>query len=55
MNRDGVDRMFPFVKRDSEWGSKHEPKKYLLGGGGGGCGGSYKVCKQLPCLPSTQK
>ena len=36
MNRDGVDRMFPFVKRDSEWGSKHEPKKYLLGGGGEG-------------------
>ena len=32
MNRDGVDRMFRFVKRDSEWGSKHEPKKYLLAG-----------------------
>ena len=39
MNRDGVDRMFPFVKRDSEWGSKHEPKKYLLGGGGEGVEG----------------
>ena len=25
--RDGVDRMFPFAKRDiSEWGSRYEPK-----------------------------
>ena len=25
--RDGIDRMFPFAKRDiSEWGSKYEPK-----------------------------
>ena len=27
MKRDGVDRMFPFTKRDtSEWGSRYEPK-----------------------------
>ena len=27
MKRDGVDRMFPFAKRDiSEWGSRYEPK-----------------------------
>ena len=27
MKRDGVDRMFPFAKRDiSEWGSRCEPK-----------------------------
>ena len=27
MNRDGVNRMFPFAKRDiSEWGSRYEPK-----------------------------
>ena len=27
MKRDGVDRMFPFSKRDiSEWGSKYQPK-----------------------------
>ena len=26
MKRDGVDRMFPFTKRDtSEWGSRYEP------------------------------
>ena len=28
MKRDGVDRMFPFAKRDiSKWGSRYEPKK----------------------------
>ena len=27
MKREGVDRMFPFVKRDiSEWSSRYEPK-----------------------------
>ena len=27
MKRNGVDRMFPFAKRDiSEWGSRYEPK-----------------------------
>ena len=27
MKRDGVDRMFPFARRDiSEWGSRYEPK-----------------------------
>ena len=27
MKRDGVDKMFPFAKRDiSEWGSRYEPK-----------------------------
>ena len=27
MKCDGVDRMFPFAKRDiSEWGSRYEPK-----------------------------
>ena len=26
MKRDGVDKMFPFAKQDSEWGSKYEPK-----------------------------
>ena len=27
MKRDGVNRMFPFAKRDiSEWGSRYEPK-----------------------------
>ena len=27
MKRDGVDRIFPFAKRDmSEWGSRYEPK-----------------------------
>ena len=27
MKGDGVDRMFPFAKRDiSEWGSRYEPK-----------------------------
>ena len=23
---DGVDKMFPFAKQDSEWSSKYEPK-----------------------------
>ena len=32
MTRDGVDRMFPFGKRDiSEWGSRYEQKKTLIG------------------------
>ena len=27
MKHNGVDRMFPFAKRDlSEWGSRYEPK-----------------------------
>ena len=27
MKRDGIDRMFPFAKRDiSEWVSRYEPK-----------------------------
>ena len=26
MKRDGVDKMLPFAKQDSEWGSKYEPK-----------------------------
>ena len=27
MKRDGVNRMFPFAKRDiSEWGSRYQPK-----------------------------
>ena len=27
MKHDGVDRIFPFAKRDmSEWGSRYEPK-----------------------------
>ena len=29
MKRDGVDRMFPFAKRDiSEWDSRYEPENY---------------------------
>ena len=41
MQRDGVDKMFPFAKQDiNEWGSKYEQKKYLTTG-------SYKVCRQL--------
>ena len=48
MKRGGIDRMFPFAKRDiSEWGSKYEPKIINWG--------SYKACRQLPCLSSTQK
>ena len=27
MKRDGVDKMFPFEKQDSEWGSTYEQKK----------------------------
>ena len=26
MKRGGVDRMFPFAKQNSEWGSGYEPK-----------------------------
>ena len=26
MKRDGVDKMLPLAKQDSEWGSKYEPK-----------------------------
>ena len=26
MKHDSVDRMFPFAKQDSEWGSRYEPK-----------------------------
>ena len=49
MQRDGVDKMFPFAKQDiNEWGSKYEQKKYLTTV-------SYKVCRQLPRLSSTQK
>ena len=34
MKRDGVDRMFPFGKRDiGEWGSRYEQKKKKLIGG----------------------
>ena len=33
MKSDGVDRMFPFAKRDiSEWGSRYEPKNNQPGG-----------------------
>ena len=48
--RDSVNRMFPFAKRDiSEWGSKYEPKNNSLRGG------LNKVCRQPLCLSSTQK
>ena len=45
MERDGVNGMCPFAKRDSERGSRYEPINR----------GSYKVCRQLPCLSNTQK
>ena len=49
MKRDGVNRMFPFAKRDiSEWGSRYESKIINRGG-------VNKVCRQPPCLSSTQK
>ena len=48
MKRDSVDKMFPFGKRDiSERGSRYDPKIIKRG--------SYKVCRQLPCISSTQK
>ena len=48
MKRDGAGRMFPFIKRDiSEWDSGYEPKIIKWG--------SYKACRQLPCLSGTQK
>ena len=48
MKRDSVGRMSPFVNRDiSEWGSWYEPKNEP--------GGLNKVCRQSPCLSSTQK
>ena len=47
MKGDSVDRMFPFAKWDiCEWGSKYDPKNNW---------GSYKVCREFPCLSSTQK
>ena len=47
MKRDGADKMFTFAKRDiSEWGSRVQ--KIIKWG-------SYNICRQLPCLLSTQK
>ena len=41
MKRDGVDRMFPFAKRDiTEWVSRYALKIINRG--------SYKVCRKLP-------
>ena len=48
MKRDGVNRMFPFAKRDINRGSRYEPKKLTEGG-------LNKVCRQSVCLSSTQK
>ena len=48
MKRVGVDRTFPFAKRDiSEWGSRYKPKNNEPG--------SYKVYRWLSCLSSMQK